>query len=232
MHSRSQLVLGENSTDILHTKTVMLLGVGGVGSYALEALARSGIGRIIIVDGDEVSESNLNRQLLALRSTVGRSKVVIAAERIADIDPQIEVQAINRFVLPENIEELPIDNCDCVLDAIDTVGTKLALAEWSAASGVPLISCMGTGNKLDPSQFVAADIFATHGCPLARIMRSELKKRGVTKLRVIYSPEPPCNAVAADSSEGRHSPGSVPFVPGAAGLLMAAEAVKLLLNMK
>lgn len=232
MHSRSRLVLGENSTELLRTKTVMLLGLGGVGSYTLEALARSGIGRLIIVDGDTVSESNLNRQLLALRSTLGRDKVAVAAGRIADIDPQIKVQTINRFVLPEDINELPLAQCDCVIDAIDTVGTKLALAEWSDKSGVPLISCMGTGNKLDPSQFTATDIYSTHGCPLARVMRGELKKRGVKALRVVYSPEPPCRSVAADSNEGRHSPGSVPFVPGAAGLLLAAEAVKLLLDIK
>lgn len=232
MHERSRLVLGENSTEILRGKTVMLLGLGGVGSYTLEALARSGIGRLILVDGDCVSETNLNRQLLALRSTIGRSKVDIAAERVADIDPQIEVQRINRFVLPEDIAELPLADCDCVIDAIDTVGTKLKLAEWSAKSSVPLISCMGTGNKLDPSQFRAADIYSTHGCPLARVMRSELKKRGVKALRVVYSPETPCRSVAADSNDGRHAPGSVPFVPGAAGLLLAAEAVKLLLNIK
>ncbi len=229
MHSqflRSEMILGENSTENLAGKKVILFGLGGVGSYTAEALARAGIGSITLVDSDTVSVTNINRQLCALHSTVGRPKVEVVKERILDINPDCKVTALQKFYLPENADEFHLSEYDYIADAIDTVSAKIDLAAKSQALGVPLIACMGTGNKLDPSLFRISDIFKTSGCPLCRVMRTELRKRGVKKLNVVWSPEEPVKPAQTNEETGkRQTPGSLPFVPGAAGLIMAGKII-------
>lgn len=223
---RSEMILGENSTEKLKQKNVILFGLGGVGSYTAEALARSGIGKLTIVDSDAVSLTNLNRQLCALNSTVGIAKTQVVKERILDINPECEVTALEKFYLPENADEFELSQYDYIADAIDTVSAKIDLAVKSQALGIPLISCMGTGNKLDPSLFRIDDISKTSGCPLCRVMRREMKTRGVKKLNVVWSPEIPVKPIATDEESGkRQTPGSLPFVPGAAGLIMAGKII-------
>lgn len=230
-YSRSEMVLGIGSSDILASKKVILFGLGGVGSYTSEALARAGIGTIAVVDSDTVSVSNLNRQLCALTSTVGKAKTDVVAARIADINPDCNVIRINKFCLPENIDEFGLEKYDYIADAIDTVSAKLAIAAKADELNIPVISCMGTGNKLDPSQFRVSDISKTSVCPLCRVMRTELKKRGIKKLNVVWSPETPAEPAFCDeSSSGRRIPGSLPFVPGAAGLVMAGKIILDLIN--
>lgn len=224
--TRSEMILGENSTVNLNNKNVIVFGLGGVGSYTAEALARAGIGKITIVDNDIVSVTNINRQLCALHSTVGRPKVEVVKERILDINPQCEVTALRLFYLPENSHEFHLEQYDYIADAIDTVSAKIDLAVKSQEFSIPLISCMGTGNKLDPSRFTVSDIFKTSGCPLCRVMRTELRKRGVKKLSVVWSDEIPVKpAETAESSGKRQTPGSLPFVPGTAGLIMAGKII-------
>lgn len=226
---RTEMILGKESTDILAGKKVILFGLGGVGSYTAEALARAGIGSITIVDNDTVSVTNLNRQLCALRSTVGKAKVDVVKERILDINPDCKVIALQKFCLPENSDEFNLGNYDYIADAIDTVSAKIDLAVKAQALGIPIISCMGTGNKLDPTRFTVSDIFKTSGCPLCRVMRTELRKRGVRKLEVVWSPEEPVKPAATNEETGkRQTPGSLPFVPGIAGLIMAG---KIILNL-
>lgn len=229
MHSqflRSEMILGENSTENLAGKKVILFGLGGVGSYTAEALARAGIGSITLVDRDTVSVTNINRQLCALHSTVGRPKIEVVKERILDINPDCKVTALQKFYLPENADEFHLSEYDYIADAIDTVSAKIDLAAKSQALGVPLIACMGTGNKLDPSLFRISDIFKTSGCPLCRVMRTELRKRGVKKLNVVWSPEEPVKPAQTNEETGkRQTPGSLPFVPGAAGLIMAGKII-------
>ena len=226
---RTEMILGNESTDILAGKKVILFGLGGVGSYTAEALARAGIGSITIVDNDTVSVTNLNRQLCALRSTVGKAKVDVVKERILDINPDCKVIALQKFCLPENSDEFNLGNYDYIADAIDTVSAKIDLAVKAQALGIPIISCMGTGNKLDPTRFTVSDIFKTSGCPLCRVMRTELRKRGVRKLEVVWSPEEPVKPAATNEETGkRQTPGSLPFVPGIAGLIMAG---KIILNL-
>ncbi len=226
---RTEMILGKESTDILAGKKVILFGLGGVGSYTAEALARAGIGSITIVDNDIVSVTNLNRQLCALRSTVGKAKVDVVKERILDINPNCKVIALQKFCLPENSDEFNLSNYDYIADAIDTVSAKIDLAVKAQALGIPIISCMGTGNKLDPTRFTVSDIFKTSGCPLCRVMRTELRKRGVRKLEVVWSPEEPVKPAATNEETGkRQTPGSLPFVPGIAGLIMAG---KIILNL-
>lgn len=223
---RSEMILGENSTDILSQKKVILFGLGGVGSYVAEALARAGIGSITVVDNDTVSVTNLNRQLCALHSTVGRPKTDVVKERILDINPQCKVTALEKFCLPENSDEFMLGDYDYIADAIDTVSAKIDLAVKSQQLGVPMISCMGTGNKLDPTRFAVSDIYKTSGCPLCRVMRSELRKRGVKGLNVVWSPEEPVKPVQTNEESGkRQTPGSLPFVPAAAGLIMAGKII-------
>lgn len=223
---RSEMILGENSTENLADKKVILFGLGGVGSYTAEALARAGIGSITLVDNDTVSVTNLNRQLCALHSTVGKPKVDVVKERILDINPQCQVTALQKFYLPENSDEFRLSEYDYIADAIDTVSAKIDLAVKSQALGIPLIACMGTGNKLDPSLFRISDIFKTSGCPLCRVMRTELRKRGVKKLNVVWSPEEPVKpAQTSEKTNKRQTPGSLPFVPGAAGLIMAGKII-------
>lgn len=223
---RTEMILGENSTENLADKSVILFGLGGVGSYTAEALARAGIGKLTIVDNDTVSVTNINRQLCALHSTVGRPKVDVVKERILDINPRCEVTALQKFCLPENSDEFNLEKYDYIADAIDTVSAKIDLAVKSQKHGIPMISCMGTGNKLNPSLFKVSDIFKTNACPLCRVMRTELKKRGIKKLNVVWSPEEPIKPAQTDENSGkRQTPGSLPFVPPVAGMIMAGKII-------
>ncbi len=226
---RTAMILGEDAVDRLKGSHVAVFGVGGVGGYALEGLARCGVGRFTLVDNDTVSVSNINRQIIATEDTVGRSKVCVARERVLSINPDARVEALNMFFLPENAGEIDFSAFDYVVDAIDTVSGKIELVMRCEAAGVPLISSMGTGNKLDPTALEVTDIYKTSVCPLARVMRSELKKRGVKKLRVVYSREAPIKpAGSGESVSGgrRSTPGSVSFVPSVAGLIIAGEVAK------
>lgn len=226
---RQALLIGEEAVELLSTKKVALFGVGGVGSYAAEALGRSGVGTIELIDHDTVSVSNINRQLCALSSTVGMKKVSVTASRLRDINPNIEVIERPEFFLPENADSFDFSSYDFVIDAIDTVSAKLEIAERCVRSGIPMISSMGTGNKLCPTALKVADLSETHGCPLARVMRRELKKRGIIHLPVIYSEEQPLvPRTRAVSENGKATPGSIAFVPSVAGLIAASEAVKRL----
>lgn len=223
---RTEMILGENSTENLSQKSVILFGLGGVGSYTAEALARAGIGRLTIVDNDTVSVTNINRQLCALHSTVGKPKVDVIKDRILDINPDCEVTALQKFYLPENSDEFCLEKFDYIADAIDTVSAKIDLAVKSQKYGIPMISCMGTGNKLDPSQFTVSDIYKTNGCPLCRVMRTELKKRAIKKLNVVWSPETPVKPAQTNEDSGkRQTPGSLPFVPPVAGMIMAGKII-------
>lgn len=233
--SRTRLLLGDEAMKRLAAARVAVFGIGGVGGHAAEALARSGVGQIDLIDSDTVSESNINRQLIATYSTVGRYKVDVMEERIRDINPQAVVHTYRCFFLPENAQQFPFADYDYVVDAVDTVTAKLELALKAQAAGVPIISSMGAGNKLDASAFQVADIYQTSVCPLARIMRRELKKRGVERLKVVYSQETPQVLTFGEGelSEGkavstgrRAVPGSVAFVPSVAGLIMAGEVVR------
>ena len=234
-YSRTRLLLGDDGIQRLRQAHVALFGLGGVGGYALEALARSGIGKLDLIDDDTISVTNLNRQLLATRSTVGQYKVDVAAQRVLDIDPTIQVRTFKTFYLPETADQFDFSQYDYVLDAIDTVTGKLALITQAKAAGVPIISCMGTGNKLDAADFQVADISKTSGCALARVMRKECQKRGLRNVKVVYSKELPLEPQEVpneqpepqrEGSSRRALPGSVPFVPGAAGLIMAGEVIR------
>ena len=213
---RTEMVIGKSGVEKLRSTAVMVLGIGGVGSYTAEALARAGVGKLTLVDKDTVDVTNINRQLPALHSTVGRAKVEVMAERIADIDPDCDVAAEQCFFLPETAEQFDFRRYDYVVDAIDNVTGKLAIIEKAAAEGVPVISSMGTGNKLDPSMFRIATIEETRVCPLARVMRKELRARGIEGVKVLYSEEPPVKG-------GSSVPGSISFVPSVAGLMIAGE---------
>ena len=222
---RSEMLYGENSTAILKNSKVAVFGIGGVGSYVCEALARCGVGNLTLIDNDTVSFSNINRQLVALHSTVGKYKTDVMAERIKDINPSCNVTALNMFYTPES--HFDISSFDYIVDAIDTVASKIHLAVLCQEKNIPLISCMGAGNKLDPTAFKVTDIFKTSGCPLARVMRKELKARGVKKLKVVYSTEAPITPLPLEASEGRRqTPGSCAFVPSVAGLICAGEVIK------
>lgn len=227
--SRTELLFGEDKLNILKKSRVAIFGVGGVGGYVAEALARSGVGVIDLVDNDVVSLTNINRQIIALHSTIGMPKVEVMAERIRDINPQAVVNVHNCFYTPETSGDFDFSKYDYVVDAIDTVAGKIELVMQSKASETPIICSMGAGNKLDPTAFEVADIYKTSVCPLARVMRYELKKRGVKKLKVVYSKEIPVtpfeNEEAEDSSR-RSTPGSVAFVPSVAGLVIASEVIK------
>lgn len=228
---RTEMLVGREAADKLAASSVAVFGLGGVGSYTAEALARAGVGRLVLVDGDTVDITNINRQLVALRSTVGRPKAEVMADRVRDIHPACRVEAHSLFYLPPEGAGL-IDGCDFVADAVDMVAAKLALAEECLDKNIPLISAMGCGNKLDPTAFRVADIADTRVCPLCRVMRRELKKRGIPSLTVVYSEEPPLTPILAESDEGpavqRPAPGSISFVPSSAGLLMAGEIIRRL----
>ena len=229
---RTELLLGENAVEKLKKCRVAVFGVGGVGGYTTEALARSGIGKIDIIDNDTVSESNINRQIIALHSTVGKYKVDVMKERILDINPDAQVNAFRTFFMPETESEFDFTEYDYIVDAIDTVTGKIALAVKAQAAGTPIISSMGAGNKLDPTAFEVADIYKTSVCPLAKVMRRELKQRGIKKLKVVYSKEVPLSPAACEENEPhrRQTPGSTAFVPSVAGLIIAGEVIKDLIK--
>ena len=220
---RQSLIIGEDATKKLGNKKVALFGVGGVGSYAAEALARCGVGTVELIDSDCVSLSNINRQLCALQSTVGMPKVDVTASRMKDINPHITVIPRKEFFLPQNADSFDFSSYDFVIDAIDTVSAKVEIALRCSNLNVPMISCMGTGNKLDPTAFKITDIYKTDTCPLCRVMRKELKTRGVKKLKVLYSTETPQN-------DGERTPASISFVPSVAGLIIAGEVIKDIMN--
>ncbi len=230
--ARSAPLYGEKGMERLRNARVAVFGVGGVGGYAAEALVRSGIGAIDLFDNDVVGETNLNRQIIALHSTLGQPKVDVMARRLTDINPQLRITAHQMFYLPDNADEIDLTRYDFIVDAVDTVTAKLELITRADRCGVPIISAMGAGNKVDPTQLQVADIYDTRECRLARIIRSECRKRGVKKLTVVYSTEPPV-VIAADTSEAppgsrRAIPASAIFVPAAMGLAMAAEVVRQL----
>ena len=227
---RTALLLDESQMEKLKNAHVMLLGLGGVGSYAAEALARGGVGKMTIVDSDDVAVSNLNRQLPALASNVGRLKTEVVAQRLRDAAPDMQLQTVNAFYLPDDPVAIP-DDCTVVVDAIDTTSAKLHLAQVCQERGVALVSCMGMGNRLDPTQIRIGDIFETTGCPLCRVMRHELRKRGIPALRCVYSTEPaitPHHGPDAEIKGTRPAPGSVSFVPSVAGLYLAYEAMRMI----
>lgn len=236
-YARTELLIGEDGLKRLKDSSVMVFGVGGVGSHCIEALARSGVGRLILVDNDAVSVTNINRQSIAYHSTIGQMKTKVMRERIRDIDPAITVRTYETFVLPDNLADL-LDQAekntngkiDYIIDAIDTVSAKIALVEESLKRCVPLISSMGTGNKLHPELFEIADLADTSVCPLCRVMRRELKQRGIMHLKVLYSKEKPVDtcgrSTGEDSGARRSLPGSISFVPPVAGLLIAGEVIR------
>lgn len=232
--SRTELILGKEAMERLARARVAVFGIGGVGGYAAEALARSGVGALDLVDNDTVSESNINRQIIALHSTVGKYKTDAAAERLRDINPNIGLVLHRTFFMPENAAKFDFTQYDYVVDAIDTVTGKIELVMRAQAAGVPIICAMGAGNKLDPTAFEVSDIYSTSVCPLARVMRYELKKRGVKALKVVYSREKPI--VPAESGEsspkGKAVPGSTAFVPPVVGLIIAGEVVKDIVSAK
>ena len=222
---REEMLIGKEAVERLARSRVCLFGVGGVGSYAAEALARAGVGAIDIVDNDTVSITNINRQLCALTSTVGQNKVDVVQRRLLDINPELKITKYLDFVLPENIDKYDFSKYDYVIDAVDTVSAKLAIIEAARKTGVEVISCMGTGNKLDPMALTVTEIEKTATCPLARVMRKELKSRGISHVKVIYSTEPPIKAEQSGEVK-KPTPASISFVPSVAGLLAASEAVK------
>ncbi len=224
--SRTALLLGQEALQKLSSCRVALFGLGGVGSYIAEALARSGIGAIDIIDSDKVSVSNINRQLCALDSTVGRYKTDVVKERILDINPNCKVTAHNIFFTPETADSFDFSSYDYVADAVDTVTAKLTIITLAKAADTPVISCMGTGNKTDPTALEVADIYETSVCPLARTMRYECRKRGIDSLKVVYSKEPPRTPLEIITENGKTIPASLPFVPSAAGLIIAGEIIK------
>lgn len=232
---RTAYLLGNDGVNRLYAAHVSVFGIGGVGSYAVEALARAGIGRITLIDHDTVSETNLNRQLVALHSTIGQYKTDVARDRIRDINPDCKVTVRHEFFLPENADTFDFSSFDYIVDAVDTVSAKIELAVRAHAANVPLISCMGAGNKLDPTRFVVTDVFKTSGDPLARVMRAKLRKCGVPALKVVCSEESP-SPLHPDFNRnelnkkggGRAVPGSLPFVPSVAGLIAAGEVIRFL----
>ena len=229
---RTSLLISEEKLHELTTKTVLLCGIGGVGSYVLEALVRMGIGNFIIVDNDVVSITNLNRQLIALHSTLGQSKVKVAKERAQDINPNVNIKALPLFINKDTISEIFNEKIDYVVDAIDNVTGKLLIIENAVSLNVPVISSMGTGNKLDPTKLKITDIQKTEYCPLAKVMRYELRKRNIKHLKVLFSSELISNPpkVKSDESPNKTSIGSVSFVPSVGGLLIASEVIKDLIK--
>lgn len=223
MFSRLELLIGKENVEKLKNKHVIVFGAGGVGGYVIEALVRSGIGHISVVDNDKVSYSNLNRQIIALQNTIGKSKVEVIKERILSINPECQVHGIEMFYLPENADDILLENYDYVVDAIDTITSKIELAKRCEEKNVKLISSMGTGNKLNPAMLEVSDIYKTSVCPLAKVMRRELKKRRIKRLKVVYSKELPIKT-------NERTPGSSAFVPSSAGLLIASEVIKDLLK--
>ena len=229
-NSRTEMLIGKEGVERLGKARVAVFGVGGVGGYICEALCRAGVGNIDIFDRDTVSLSNINRQIIALHSTVGREKVNVMKERMLDINPDCKIEANNVFYLPENADMYDLSKYDYIADAVDTVSAKLEIATRAYKLGVPVISAMGAGNKTDPTRFEVADISDTSVCPLARVMRRELKTRGVKKYKVVYSKEEPRKSGVTDPESGKAIPGSLSFVPSAMGLIMAGEIIKDLIK--
>ena len=247
--SRTQLLLGESAMQELANKRVAVFGIGGVGGYACEALVRSGIGAFDLIDDDKVCLTNLNRQIIATRKTVGKYKTEVMKERMLEINPNVDVRIHNCFFLPENADEFPFDEYDYIIDAVDTVTAKISIIMKANELGIPVISSMGAGNKLDPTAFRVADIYKTRVCPLAKVMRRELKKRGVKKLKVVYSEEQPTRPIEDMSiscrtncicppgaehkcTERRDIPGSVAFVPSVVGLIIAGGVIRDIAGVK
>ena len=247
--SRTQLLLGEEAMDRLKNTRIAVFGVGGVGGFVCEALVRSGVGAFDLIDDDKVCLTNLNRQIIATRKTVGKYKAEVMRDRMIEINPEVDVRIHKRFFLPENADEFPFSEYDYVVDAVDTVTAKIELVMKCQKEGIPIISSMGAGTKLEASAFKVADIYKTKMCPLAKVMRRELKKRGVKKLKVVYSEEKPTRPIEDMSiscrtncicppgaehkcTERRDIPGSVAFVPSVAGLIIAGEVVKDLTGRK
>ncbi|HBI6978798.1 TPA: tRNA threonylcarbamoyladenosine dehydratase [Clostridium perfringens] len=244
--SRTELLIGKDALDKLAKSKVMVFGVGGVGSFTVEALARAGVGNLILVDDDTVCLTNLNRQIHATYKTISKNKVEVMKERVLSVNRNCNVETIQVFVTPDNLEEIIPDDVDYVVDAIDTVSAKIAIAVYCEQKGIKLMSSMGTGNKLNPAEFKVADIYNTKVCPLAKVMRYELRKRGVKKLKVVYSEEMPrkpkvedvvtcktgcvCTGGTKKCSAKRQIPGSVSFVPPVAGMIIASEVVKDLIK--
>ena len=241
--SRTELIYGRDAMEMLKDARVAVFGIGGVGGYTVEALARSGVGSLDLIDDDKVCLTNLNRQIIATRKTVGKYKVEVMRERILEINPDCDVRVHKCFYLPETADQFDFSEYDYVVDAVDTVTAKVTLVLEAQKAGVPIISCMGAGNKLDPTRFRVADIYKTSGCPLARVMRTALRKRGVKHLKVVYSDEIPKRPIEDMSiscrshcicppgakhkcTERRDIPGSTAFVPSVAGLIIAGEVVK------
>ena len=229
--SRTQLILGKEAMEKLKNAHVAVFGIGGVGGYVCEALVRSGVGSFDLIDDDKICLTNLNRQIIATTSTIGKYKADVMKARMEDINPQVKVQVHKCFFLPENASEYDLSACSYIVDAVDTVAAKLSIIQLAIEQKIPVISCMGAGNKLDPTRFEVSDISRTSVCPLARVIRRELKKRAIEHCKVVYSQEPALSPAAADEalpagSSRRTIPGSVSFVPSAAGLVLAGEVIK------
>lgn len=218
--TRTQTLIGEKALEKLSKAKVIVFGIGGVGSYTIEALARAGLGNLDLVDNDEINITNINRQIIALHSTIGKPKVEIAKERILDINPNVNIKTYKIFFSPETCKEFDFTRYDYIVDAIDSVTGKIELVLKAQEANIPIISCMGTGNKLNPTMFEISDIYKTSVCPLAKVMRTELKKRGVKKLKVVYSKENPIK------HSGQRIPASISFTPSVAGLIIASEIIK------
>lgn len=231
---RSAALYGIDNIKRLMRSRVIVFGLGGVGGQAAISLCRAGVGQLVLVDSDCFVESNINRQAGAFFSSTGKKKTQYTKELLLDISPDAKIELHDIFYNAENADSVDFFGADCVIDAIDTVSSKLLIIEKAKSCGVPIVSCMGAGNKLDPSAFRAADIYESSGCPLARVMRSELRKRGIKDVRVVYSPEPPITPASGiePRHSGRPSPASSSFCPPAAGLLAASEAVRLILESK
>lgn len=246
--SRTELLIGKEAMDKLRNSKVVVFGIGGVGSFTVEALARSGVGKLVLIDDDTLCLTNINRQIHATIKTISKSKVEVMKERVLLINPKCEVTTFETFVTEENISEIITEDTDYVVDAIDTVTSKLALVVWCKEHNIKIISCMGTGNKLDPTQFRITDIYKTKVCPLAKVMRYELRKRGVDKLKVLYSEEVPqkpkdedvvtcktgcvCTGGTKKCTIRRQIPGSISFVPPVAGMIIGGEVIKDIVGIK
>lgn len=234
--ARTRLLIGQDGLDALANARVIVFGLGGVGGYVVEALARAGVGHLHLVDNDTVDLTNLNRQIIATHNTIGQPKVQVMASRVAAINPACQVECSACFYLPETRAQFDFRTYDYIVDAIDTVSAKIDLVLAARDANTPVISCMGTGNRLDPERLHVADISQTHGCPLARTMRRELRKRGITSLTCVYSDEPPVSPHYSEGeapetkSSGRPAPGSISYVPGTAGLLIAGVVIRELLK--
>ena len=224
--TRTEALIGKENVETLKNSAVAVFGIGGVGGYCVEGLARSGVGRIDLIDNDTVGITNLNRQIIATQSTIGKLKTEAAKQRIKDINPDIDVKTFNIFYSKDNYNDIDLGIYDYVVDAIDTVTSKLLLIKECKNKNIPIISSMGTGNKLDANLFEVSDIFKTSVCPLAKVMRYELKKMGIKNLKVVYSKEEPIKPINQDSQNGKHTPASISFVPATAGLIIAGEVIK------